>query len=170
MRPSLFVCGVKLQRLRAGRGDVGRCRAGASVYSHESPSVRHFSSASSCPCWAAAIYQRFACSASRRGADPRFVERSEIILRVPVAMLCGALCPIERVRVVLRNALPLQIEPADLTLGQRIALFGQFQMPLEAGFIFSGFPVSVDQLTAAVVFRAGLIIIDFQRFISPTCR
>lgn len=105
-----------------------------------------------------------------RGADPRFVERSKIILRVPVAMLCGALCPIERVRVVLRNALPLQIEPADLTLGQRIALFGQFQMPLEAGFIFSGFPVSVDQLTAAVVFRAGLIIIDFQRFISPTCR
>ena len=109
-----------------------------------------------------------------RGADPRFVERSEIILRVPVAMLCGALCPIERVRVVLRNALPLQIEPADLTLGQRIALFGQFQMPLEAGFIFSGFPVSVDQLAAAVVFRAGLIIIDFHRyllvFISPTCR
>lgn len=65
MRPSLFVCGVKLQRLRAGRGDVGRCRAGASVYSHESPSARHFSSASSCPCRAAAIYQRFACSASR---------------------------------------------------------------------------------------------------------
>ena len=65
MRPSLFVCGVKLQRLRAGRGDVGRCRAGASVYSHESPSARHFSSASSCSCRAAAIYQRFACSASR---------------------------------------------------------------------------------------------------------
>ena len=167
MRPSLFVCGVKLQRLRAGRGDVGRCRAGDS--------------------FDAAFFKRFILSLPRggnipvfcllciaRGADPRFIERSKVILRVPIAMLCGALCPIERVRVVLRNTLLLQIEPADLTLGQRIALFGQFQMPLEAGFIFSGFPVSVNQLAAAVVFRAGLIIIDFHRyllvFISPTCR
>ena len=105
-----------------------------------------------------------------RGADPRFIERSKVILRVPVAMLCGALCPIERVRVVLRNALPLQIEPADLALSQRIPLLRQFQMPLKAGFIFSRFPVSVDQLAAAVIFRTGLIIIDFDRFISPTCR
>lgn len=109
-----------------------------------------------------------------RGADPRFIERSKVILRVPVAMLCGALCPIERVRVVLRNALPLQIEPADLALSQRIPLLRQFQMPLKAGFIFSRFPVSIDQLAAAVIFRTGLIIIDFHRyppvFISPTCR
>ena len=52
----------------------------------------------------AAFFKRFILSLPRggnipvfcllciaRGADPRFIERSKVILRVPVAMLCGAL-------------------------------------------------------------------------------
>ena len=63
------------QNERAGRRKRAACKKEPSlrmvpfclfiVYAHAIPSVRHFSSASSCPCRAAAMYQRFACSASR---------------------------------------------------------------------------------------------------------
>nr|WP_305115146.1 hypothetical protein [uncultured Acetatifactor sp.] len=87
------------------------------------------------------------------------VKPGEIILAVTISVVGGSASPINRFFKVFLCAQTVVIEIPDLTLGQRIALPGESQMPLKAFLVLPCLKIFFDQLVADLELSAGLVVL-----------